>query len=332
LIEIRHAALDEVVAAVEPAGRGESAVPYDRLVLRIASPDPRRRTLLETTRGTAVPRRAPRADPPRAARSRPPPSRLVVEGVPEPRGGLGRSALRAGAGLLGGEDGGRRTDGPPAAHLRVTRGRASRLSYDLRRGRINIGRLADVLDDDERLVRRNDVAFDDDGDEVNLTVSRATPHLSHEPETGSWRVVDDGSAHGTRVLPRGPLDRGRARLARRQAPARRRGLLRPGLPEVRVIRRFPSDRSDPPRSANVIRRAARAGGTIARSERGERAHVRIIGVIGVDSAVREIYDGLLAIQHRGQDAAGISTYDGRFHVKKGEGLVREIFGARTSSG
>jgi len=50
-----------------------------------------------------------------------------------------------------------------------------------------------------------------------------------------------------------------------------------------------------------------------------------IGVIGVRSAVSEIYDGLLAVQHRGQDAAGVITYDGRFHVKKGEGLVRDIF-------
>jgi amidophosphoribosyltransferase len=51
-----------------------------------------------------------------------------------------------------------------------------------------------------------------------------------------------------------------------------------------------------------------------------------IGVIGADEAVREIYDGLVAVQHRGQDAAGILTYDGsRFHVKKGEGLVRDIF-------
>ncbi len=52
-----------------------------------------------------------------------------------------------------------------------------------------------------------------------------------------------------------------------------------------------------------------------------------IGVIGSDSAVHEIYDGLLAIQHRGQDASGIITYDGHFHVKKGEGLVRDIFSA-----
>ena len=52
-----------------------------------------------------------------------------------------------------------------------------------------------------------------------------------------------------------------------------------------------------------------------------------IGVIGTKSAVHEIYDGLVAVQHRGQDAAGIITYDGRFHVKKGEGLVRDIFSA-----
>ena len=52
-----------------------------------------------------------------------------------------------------------------------------------------------------------------------------------------------------------------------------------------------------------------------------------IGVIGAPSAVHEIYDGLVAIQHRGQDSAGIITYDGKFHIKKGEGLVRDIFSA-----
>ncbi len=54
------------------------------------------------------------------------------------------------------------------------------------------------------------------------------------------------------------------------------------------------------------------------------------GIIGVYSGnkkdvIAEIYDGMLVLQHRGQDAAGITTYDGRFHTVKGTGLVRDIF-------
>ncbi len=52
------------------------------------------------------------------------------------------------------------------------------------------------------------------------------------------------------------------------------------------------------------------------------------GVLGLwtnDQAVRDVYQGLLAIQHRGQDAAGVVTYNGRFHTVKGNGLVQDIF-------
>lgn len=51
----------------------------------------------------------------------------------------------------------------------------------------------------------------------------------------------------------------------------------------------------------------------------------VIGIMGNTEVFRDLYQGLLAIQHRGQDAAGIITYDGRFHTKKGNGLVRDIF-------
>ncbi len=51
----------------------------------------------------------------------------------------------------------------------------------------------------------------------------------------------------------------------------------------------------------------------------------IVGIYGNNDVVRDIYQGLLAIQHRGQDAAGIITFDGSFHTKKGNGLVRDIF-------
>jgi len=55
--------------------------------------------------------------------------------------------------------------------------------------------------------------------------------------------------------------------------------------------------------------------------------IGIYGPDGVDVAV-EIYDGLLAVQHRGQDAAGITTFTDKFHVKKGLGLVRDVFNER----
>jgi amidophosphoribosyltransferase len=51
----------------------------------------------------------------------------------------------------------------------------------------------------------------------------------------------------------------------------------------------------------------------------------IVGIYGNDFVFNDLYQGLLAIQHRGQDSAGIITYDGRFHTKKGNGLVRDIF-------
>jgi amidophosphoribosyltransferase len=42
-------------------------------------------------------------------------------------------------------------------------------------------------------------------------------------------------------------------------------------------------------------------------------------------AIHEVLNGLVAIQHRGQDAAGAVTFRDRFQAKKGLGLVREVF-------
>ncbi len=51
----------------------------------------------------------------------------------------------------------------------------------------------------------------------------------------------------------------------------------------------------------------------------------ILGIIGHEPVAGQLYEGLHAIQHRGQDAAGISTFDTKFRQKKGLGLVEEIF-------
>ncbi len=50
-----------------------------------------------------------------------------------------------------------------------------------------------------------------------------------------------------------------------------------------------------------------------------------IGIFGKDDVAADIYISLLNIQHRGQDAAGIVTFSNRFNLKKGDGLVRDVF-------
>lgn len=52
--------------------------------------------------------------------------------------------------------------------------------------------------------------------------------------------------------------------------------------------------------------------------------IGIAGIAGRDVAT-ELYEGLIALQHRGQDAAGILSYDGMFHLRKQNGMVRDIF-------
>jgi amidophosphoribosyltransferase len=52
----------------------------------------------------------------------------------------------------------------------------------------------------------------------------------------------------------------------------------------------------------------------------------IIGILGKQPVNQALYDGLLVLQHRGQDAAGILTSDGgRVYLRKDNGLVRDVF-------
>jgi amidophosphoribosyltransferase len=54
----------------------------------------------------------------------------------------------------------------------------------------------------------------------------------------------------------------------------------------------------------------------------------IVGVYGHDYVAQDVYDGLVTSQHRGQDAAGMITYDGKFHSRKDVGLVKDVFHTR----
>jgi len=55
----------------------------------------------------------------------------------------------------------------------------------------------------------------------------------------------------------------------------------------------------------------------------------ILGVVANTPVNQLLYDGLMVLQHRGQDAAGIATAEGNtFHMHKGPGLVRDVFRTR----
>ncbi len=55
----------------------------------------------------------------------------------------------------------------------------------------------------------------------------------------------------------------------------------------------------------------------------------ILGIVARSPVNQLLYDGLLLLQHRGQDAAGIVTAEGKtFHMHKGSGMVRDVFRTR----
>lgn len=56
----------------------------------------------------------------------------------------------------------------------------------------------------------------------------------------------------------------------------------------------------------------------------------IVGIRDAGGVSFSIYYALYALQHRGQESAGIATFDGaRLHKHKAQGLVAEVFDSTT---
>ena len=56
----------------------------------------------------------------------------------------------------------------------------------------------------------------------------------------------------------------------------------------------------------------------------------IVGIVDAGGASFPLYYALYALQHRGQESAGISTFEGTtLHTYKAQGLVAEVFESHT---
>jgi hypothetical protein len=84
--------------------------------------------------------------------------------------------------------------------LAVLKGSAEHRAYAFSTGRIDIGRRAEVVDQRQRLIRTNHVAFLEEGPDANRSVSRRHAHIAFSDEDRSYRIWDDRSAHGTNIV------------------------------------------------------------------------------------------------------------------------------------
>jgi hypothetical protein len=87
----------------------------------------------------------------------------------------------------------------PSLRVTIVRGTATKRAYALRQPTIRFGRGAEHADTAGG-TRHNDIAFVDDQDEVNRTVARAQAQLRYNPERAEFRLFDDGSSNGTRII------------------------------------------------------------------------------------------------------------------------------------
>jgi hypothetical protein len=94
--------------------------------------------------------------------------------------------------------------GIPELTLTVTRGSAAQESYSFTLPIVRVGRSAAPHDDRGR-TRRNDVAFLEDGNDDSMTVTRGHCEIRYSRAGGGYRVFDERSANGTRIVRNGEI-------------------------------------------------------------------------------------------------------------------------------
>jgi hypothetical protein len=188
---VHRSILEAIESKVQTVARGQRVFPYSRVTVTLVSSDADRRALYQTTFGEggrletdireafeSVECEVPRSFHVEVKTAETGDRKFEIEYALEPA----KTSPEEPRGT---------------ARLTVVKGKTTQPEYALEKARTNIGRIAELTDSDQRVVRRNDVVFEE-GDEANATVSRRHAHI--KLEAGEYRICDDESEYGTRVF------------------------------------------------------------------------------------------------------------------------------------
>jgi hypothetical protein len=195
LMMTHRAILEEVEGKIETLARGRRVFPFAHLTVTLVSADANRRAILETAFGERL--EADIREALEAAACESPRGFSVevraVESGPNPFEIAYATQAPASATPAA-------APAEPAApaRLAVLKGKTDRPEYLLEKARINIGRMAELTDSEHRVIRRNDIVFEEGADEANATGSRRHAHI--RLDEGDYRLCDDESEFGTRVF------------------------------------------------------------------------------------------------------------------------------------
>ena len=224
-LEIVHAVLDRAEHEIQDIGRGRRVFPFNRVRVLVVAGRATRKPARGSPRSSTARRRCRSGSPSgcgrpaaRSSDSRPksctPTARRRLGGRGFPRrvrprrraaGGCGRAAAAA------------PTQARVADQARgASRARPNSARYAFSGGRIDIGRRAEVVDQRQRLIRTNHVAFRTTGRTRTAACRAGTPTSSSARSERCYRIWDDRSAHGTSIVRGGrtiKVPAGRARHA-----------------------------------------------------------------------------------------------------------------------
>jgi len=209
LLLLRRAILEEIEGKIQIIQRGQRLFPYNHLRVRLVSPEPERRALFQAA--FAQDRRLEndiRESLQGAGCALPTGFAVDVETAEEgPKGFEIAYAIREAPSVPEPAAAPAPPPEPPApsgpARLVVVRGKAAQETYTVDKPRTNIGRMRELTDSQQRIVRRNEVVFEEGGDDSNATVSRAHAHIRFDRAERHYRICDDESEFGTRIFREG---------------------------------------------------------------------------------------------------------------------------------